>query len=287
VGSQGAAGSPADPGSATGASGQPASPWTSLPEDIRENPAITRHKDVSSLAKEYVNLQSVVGRKGVVLPKEGDEQDAARFWKELGWPEKPDEYGVNEIPVPEGLPWDADFAQLMLSEMHKAHLTKEQARAVFQSYLQHDADRWSKHLVAQEQAAGQTAQMLRKEWGIAYNQNISLAGKTFASVFGSDFPDIDQVVLADGRRLGDDPRFLKAMLVIGRKLGEDSLLVSSGTGSERIMSPDEAKAEYDKLMADADFRKDLYDKHSPGHAAAVQRQDALFRQQFPPKPEGA
>jgi hypothetical protein len=272
---------------AGGAGPAATSPWSSLPDDLKDNPALTRHADVASLAKEYVNLQSVVGRKGIVLPKEGDAADEARFWKEMGRPEKAEEYGVSDIPVPEGLPWDTDFATAMLTEMHGANLTKAQARKVYESYLKLDADRWSKHLVVQEQAAGQTAQALRKEWGVAYGQNIGLAGKTYASIFGEDFQDIDQITLADGRRLGDDPRFLKAMLKVGRKLGEDSLLVSGGTSSAKVYSPEEAEKAYNELLGDEDFKKDLYNKERPGHEAAVQRQDALFRQMHPSTREGA
>jgi hypothetical protein len=265
---------------------QPESPWSSLPEDIRSNPALSKHQNVESLAKEYVNLQSVVGRKGVLLPKEGDEADRTRFWRELGVPEKVEDYGAKDIPVPEGLPWDSGFADQMLGEMHKANLTKDQAKAVYESYLKLDADRWGKHMAAQEQAAGETSRVLRQEWGVAYNQNLSMAGKAFNAVFGGDFSEIDQIVMADGRRLGDDPRFLKAMLSVGKRLGEDSLLVSGGTSAAKILGPDEAKREWDTLLADKDFVKDLYDKTAPGHDAALSKQDSLFRMMHPQAKEG-
>ena len=85
---------------------------------LKEHPALTTIADVPTLAKSFVETKEMVGRKGIILPKEGDAGDLIRFRTEIGVPGSPEEYDLGDFKPPEGLPWSDDFQSKMLTKLH-------------------------------------------------------------------------------------------------------------------------------------------------------------------------
>ena len=85
--------------------------FNNIPQEYQERPSIAAFKDkgFEDFIKDYVNKDSLVGRKGVLLPKEDDDEDLNRFYSELGRPETPENYENIEVDVPEEI---KDFVDL-------------------------------------------------------------------------------------------------------------------------------------------------------------------------------
>lgn len=108
---------------------------------------------------------------GLKLPgKDAKPEDWASFYKQIGRPEKPEEY---EIPVPEGM--DGAFAKEMAPILHKHGLTAAQAKGLaedwnaMQSKQQQDA---IKAIDAQNKAEEAD---LKNEWGQNHDANMHFA----------------------------------------------------------------------------------------------------------------
>ena len=84
----------------------------------------------------------------------------------------------------------------------------------------------------------------------------------------------------DETGLGNHPELVKAFAKIGATMGEDRLIVGSGLGQSRI-SPHDAKDQIQSLYQDKDFSKAYRDNKEPGHKAAMDKMDKLFRTAYP------
>ena len=94
-----------DPGTAPEPAPEPAPQPTSwrdgLSDDLRNHPGLQKYEDVGALAKGFLSQSELVGRKGVILPKEGDAEDRQRFYSELGRPESVEGYDLGDFAPPE------------------------------------------------------------------------------------------------------------------------------------------------------------------------------------------
>lgn len=250
----------------------------SLPENYREHPAITRHENLESLAKEYLNQSTLIGRKGVILPKEGDPDDQSRFYEALGRPASPEDYKLPEgMERPETV--DEGFTMRMIQQMHEAGLTQQQFEKIMPAYLQ-EAETAQQQFEAQNQAHTQEAlAALESEFGQTMQPKMNLAERAIEHLFGDNAETILNARGPDGRLLGNNPNFIKALMQVGEQFGEDTL--TGGTGGQATqtpgaMTPDEAVKERDRLMADSEFTQMLWDAKHPGHDAAVKKLDEVY-----------
>lgn len=244
----------------------PAAPsWRdTLPPEIREAPSLGKYQDVASLAKGYVEAQTLIGRKGAIIPKEGDSPEVtAAFRQAMGVPDKPEGY---EIKVPEGLPegvWNDAAAGQLRSWAHELGLTPAQAQGLAERYAQMGG-------TAVQQSAEATETELRKEWGVAFQAKMKSANEALRSIGGED---LAQYLQTSG--LGNHPAMVRAWAKIGEGMGEDRP-AGMGTGrSSGVMTPSEAKAERMKIMGDKESA--YWNRRDPAHSMTVQRVTDLMR----------
>ena len=70
-------------------------PLAALPDDLKSHPSLSAYRkgesfDLPGLVKEHVNLQSLIGKKGIVPPGEKDGPEAwDRYYNQLGRPARP------------------------------------------------------------------------------------------------------------------------------------------------------------------------------------------------------
>ena len=252
-----------------------------LPDDLRAHPGLEKYSDVSALAKGFLSQSELVGRKGVLLPKEGDAVDLARFHSELpGYVESPEAYDLDGFSPPEGLPWSDNVQTSMLSAMHEAGLTNGQVNSVLQSYAESQSTELGvmQQTIADATVAGEKA--LRAEFGASYDAKMAQATQAFALATGDKKEEIENLVMGDGTRFGDNPALVRMFAKLGEALGEDSLRGDGGSGSTQTFtrSPSQAQAELNALANDTGHQAALHDPENPEHARAVDRQDALYKQ---------
>lgn len=255
-------------------------PWSTLPEDLRSNPAITRHRDVASLGREYINLQGLIGRKGVLPPNDWDNaEDVKRFYGQIGVPESPDGYKLDDLEFGEN--WNPEVQTGMLQTMHELGLTERQVKGILSTYNHLTEGYLSRYQKMGDEARSAAEAELRKEYGHAYDEKLRRASEIFHNAWGNAAEELRTIRLENGQLLGDHPAFLRGLAKLGDMLGEDQFRTQESPGRRQTQTPEEAKRELDKLRADPEFMQALYDRSHPMHEAVVQQQDALYRALFP------
>jgi hypothetical protein len=249
---------------------------TGLPEEYRDHPVLERFDDLEALAREHVNLQKLIGRKGVVPPAaDADDAEHARFYDALGRPESPDAYDLDGLERPDGLPWDDDFEKQMLARMHASGLNDGQARALLEGYIELQNTSWQDANAAQGRALDAAETGLRREWGESFDAQVDMANRAFAAAFGERVDDVRQLRLTNGQYLGDHPDMVRAFAKLGGLMGEAEFV---GGKEARIgRSSSEARAQLSALEADPEFRAALLDRAHPEHRQTVARRSDLAR----------
>ena len=250
-----------------------------LSPDVLAHPALENVKDVADLASQFVNLQSVIGRKTVATPQEGATQEEwNQFYAELGRPEQPDGYAfVNDLD--ESLRANADgILKPMLETFHEAGLSEKQAAAVVQKYLASANSTVEAQHAAAAEARSTAEQTLRQQWGSAYDVKIGAAAEAAESLFGENLQQFNQIQLSDGSYLGDNPLMVQLLAALGESVDEGT--VHPG-GQRATLTPEEATAELQGLMADPNFVEAYKNRDHPQHKAVLDRRLQLRRMMNP------
>ena len=253
TGSQGVATAAAAPAAA------PVGFIDSLPEDLRAEPSLRNFTDPASLAKSYVHAQRMIGADKIPLPgKSATEEDWANVWTRLGRPQSPSEYQVQI----EGKTLADGELESFKKSAFDAGLNNRQVERMAK-FLEETVSgaRLSRQETA-EKAVYEAEQELRKEFGQAFEQRMSLAFNAAQQLLG-DASLLDEVQLVDGRMLGDHPEIVRMFAKLAEQIGEDKLL---GETSEMIMTPNEASQRIAEMT-----RRDTpyWDKLHPEHSTYV------------------
>lgn len=253
-------------GADTGAAPAPAAPaWATgltLDAETLKHPSLGQVKDVSDLARQFVNAQSLIGRKGLIPPKEGDAPELQAAWRKgLGVPDDPAGYKIERpAELPEQM-WQADQAQAWGQLAHKVGLTPAQERAIRDWQLGQVAGR----VQSMNQSGQKLEAELRHEWGGDYDGQMKLADRAIQEMgFGAE-------VLQHLRMAGVAADALRGFAKIGALLGEDQL-IGAGAGSRGAMSITEIDREITTLRTDPNY---MSRQNRRAHEAAVARMQQL------------
>lgn len=259
--------------------------WRSaLSEDIKSHPSLEPYKlgegeamvqVPPGLIKSYVGQQKLIGMDKLPIPGENaGPEDWDVVWSRLGRPETPDKY---ELKPPDDLPEQVKVSDELMTEYrteaHKLGILPKQAQGLLEWFLGANA----KEIQALDQQGKEykanTEATLRKKWGKAYPEKVSLATNTFAhlgSQIGEDsFQSLSN--LMDETGLGDHPLMLEFFSKVGELIGEDVI-----TGKPRTsfaLTPEQATAEIAKIQGDP--KHPYYQKDHPEHNLAVRRMAEL------------
>jgi hypothetical protein len=248
----------------------------SLPEDLREHSALQPIQDVENLAKAYVNASSMIGKDKVVLPGEhASAEDWAAVYDRLGRPEDADSYNIDA-----GESADDGMLNWFQSTAHDIGLNNAQAQQLVTAYNEMASSQTENIEGVMEAAHQETQAVLQKEFGAKFEDNIENAGALLEQ-FGPELSEnIDNMILADGSRLGDHPEFIKTFVNISNfiqeRVSEDELIGIEKTPG--AMSPDEARTKLTEIE-----RPDgpLWDRAHPQHEFFVQERSRLYGFMFP------
>ena len=242
-----------------------------IPEELRQHPSISPIKDVENLARSYVNAQRLIGADKIAVPVNPTDEDLDRIYDRLGRPETPKDYGfdVDGNVITEELA--ANYADVA----HKLRLTPDQAKGVLDYYRSTVEQEGAQSLELAEVAKEQTVQSLRQEWGRAFDQKVEAAARV-AQEFAD--PEMFNITLADGSKLGDNAEFIKAFAKIAdfrqSVTSEDTVAEMS---QSNVLTPASAQAEVDSIMNDRSHA--YWDRKDPiGRERAVKRVADLMSQ---------
>jgi len=274
----GSAEEPAAPVSEPVSTPAPETSWRdSLSADLKDNPTLANIPDVASLAKEHVNVQKLIGADKIPRPQDdwNDQQWSDHFTR-IGRPAKAEDYDLQDVAVPEGLPVSDELQTAVVAKMHALGLNQKQVAGVLGEYyaLQGDQFTQSQGDVARDTEAGIKA--LQNEWGKSYGAHVDLAKRAITAAAGDGFEELAGLTMSDGTLFGNHPLVIKAFATLGDRLDEHGL-VGGSSQARTTMTPAEAAEEIDALNGGKDdFPLKYNDKNHAQHAWAVQRMNELF-----------
>jgi len=245
-----------------GAIQQPTTPqetnWiSSLPEDLQTNESLKKFSSIESLAKSYVNAESMIGADKMIKPnKNFSDEDWSNFYSAAGRPDDAKNYEVNyETDNPEAL-------DNFKTSAHKLGLSTSQAQGILDYYNQMQSTAIESMTRDSEQQKHQSELELRKELGQQFEPSIMKARQA-AQTFASE--EILKLQLQDGSALKDHPGVVKMFMGIADKMGED-VIRAEGDGS--FLSP----TEIDKQISELTQPNTAYwSKTHPDHDKVVQQ----------------
>jgi len=236
--------------------------YETLPEEIRNEPSLRNFADAGSLAKSYVHAQRMIGADKVAIPGHSATPDEWRaVYNKLGAPDKADAYQFDGL--------DDETATALRQQVFDAGLTQAQANKMVDFYNNQMTGYTDDFNNTAEQSVADNKAALEQEWGKAFEQNVNIASRTAKYLLGST-EMFDEIQLADGSYLGDNPAIVKLFHQLGQEFGEDKII---GETTELVMTPDEADRKIAEMMAPGTPYRD---KDHPEHDHHVLEVTRLF-----------
>jgi len=230
-----------------------------IPEEYRGEKSLSNFKDMNDFVKSYLSAQKIVGADKIPVPnKFATEEDWKAVFNKLGAPEKPEDYKYN---FKEG-EVDQELLSTFNQQAHKLGLLPQQAESLIKFY--NDMNEGSS-VQAEEKAAQtrlHTENELKKEFGPQYVKRLDQAKRLASSTLGNDF--LENTLLADGSRLGDNLNVVKAFSELAEKLSEDEVVKGD---SSSYMTANEIEKEITSLTEEG---SPYWIKTHPNHQKAVQ-----------------
>ena len=233
-----------------------------IPEELRNDPNISKFTELESLAKSYVNATRMIGQDKVAVPNNNSTDDQwNEVYDKLGRPESPDKYQLDIKS--EAVPLDEGAIKSFAENAHQLGLNNKQAQGILEFYKNSMEGSLQQNQVDMETAQANAEQELRKEWGRAYEDNIKKAGAVAKANMDANILDMQ---LKDGTRLGDHPAVIKGFANIANLMSEDKLV---STESENVSQGIDYDAEISKIVNDRDGP--YWNKAHPDHDKIVQK----------------
>lgn len=198
-----------------------------IPEDLKEDPSITKYTDFGAFVKGHVNAVGMIGKDKLVLP-ETDDQWSDTFDK-LGRPGAANEYGLT---VPEGVTdeqkFDDAFSETLGTTLHGLGLSTKQAQGVSDFMYSTVATASENTSAVDTEMAAAAATELRKEYGSQVDARIDASMRVVSELGGEGAGD--QISKED---LALNPILVKVLSSIADKVLEETGLDGGDQGATR------------------------------------------------------
>lgn len=226
-----------------------------LPEDLRNEPSLAGVKNLTTLAKSYVNAQKMVGKNKISLPGENataEERDA--FFTALGRPKAAAEYKHDNIQLPEGIVLD----DAQLADFREAAFELGLSQEAFEKALAFDVSRVQKvqaaAIAAQNQEYDATMAKLQQQYGDNLPARLAQVDKALTT-FG-----IKDIFIE--KALTNNYQIFEALANIGARISESKL--KEGEIRQDFKTPQQ---QIEEIYADPNGP--IYNAEHPGHDKAV------------------
>ncbi len=195
--------------------------WLSGVDDgIRQDPSLTRYKNVNELAKGHISLNTKIGAKGIIIPnKDAPQEEIDAYYNAQGRPETSEGYVLNK---PEGLHESVvttpESEKDYKGVAHKLGLTATQADGLNAWYLEKISNLVKQDAESIKTETAQAETKLMGEWGNTYPQNLELS-KRAINKFGGE----EALNALTAASLDNHPAIIKMMAAVGKAVSEDAI----------------------------------------------------------------
>ena len=191
-----------------------------IPEAYKDEKSLHNFSNMDDFVKSYLHSQKLVGADKIAIPnKYSTDEDWKKVYKQLGTPETGEGY---KYKLPEDHKIEDDTLKNFSNEAAKLGLLPNQANGVMNYYNEIIKQGLSDQAAQQKTAQDEAVVELRKEFGASYQKEIQSAKNLVHATLGKEF--IDNSLLQDGTRLGDNPTVIKAFAKLANKLSEDDIV---------------------------------------------------------------
>jgi len=238
-----------------------------IPDAYKEEKALQNFQDMDGFVKSYLHSQKLVGSDKIPIPnKYATDADWNLVYEKLGKPKSPDGYEYN---LGKETKLDENSLKAFSAEAHKLGLLPKQAQGIIKYY--NDLAGVSETEANNKAEAGRTEaeKNLRKEFGSTYNDRITAAKKLATSTLGNEF--LNNTLLQDGSKLGDNPTVVKAFADLAAQMSEDNIVKGDAPA---YMSNKEINRQIAVLQQPGSA---YWDKRNPNHSDAVQEVQELIK----------
>jgi len=233
-----------------------------ISEEFRNDPNIKKFTEIDALAKSYINATQMIGKDKVAVPNKNSTDDQwNEVYDKLGRPESADKYSLNAKS--EVVPIDDNAIKQFAENAHQLGLNNKQAQGILEFYKNNMEGMAKQAKVDTETAQAQSTQELRQEWGREFDTNIKKAG---ALAKANMNPEVLDMQLKDGMRLGDHPEIIKGFAKIAGMMSEDKIV---STESENVSSNTDVETEISEIMNNKDGP--YWNRSHPDHDKMVQQ----------------
>ena len=242
---------------------QPTSSWKdSISEEYRADPSIEKFTEIDALAKSYINATKMIGQDKIVIPTKNSTQET---WEEaytkLGRPESPEKYTFDVKS--DVVNMDESAIKSFAEQSHKLGLNNKQAAGILDFYKNNMEGSAQQAKIDTETAQSQAEQQLRQEWGRDFDGKVKQAG---ALAKANINPEVLDMTLSNGTRLGDHPEIIKGFAKIANMMSEDKIV---STESENVNTVTDIETEISAITNDTDGP--YWNKQHPDHDKVVQQ----------------
>lgn len=274
----------AAPAIADNAALQPAAPaqttapadWrTNLPDDIKDNPTLSKFTDMGAFAKSYINLEKMLGVEKVPRPK-GEFDPASTEWQMYldagGRPKSAAEYKFEEAKLPDGLPYDSALEGKFKDVAHMAGLNNKQATILRDMFAAYQAEAFTASQTQYKQSIEEATAKLQKDLGDTYEPTLRAAA-TVMDQYAK--PELREFLNQSG--VGNHPALVEFLGKIGKEiLGETSLKTNAQSAAKAPADWAKAANEYRSVHAAA-----LFDNTHVDHKMRSAELAAMMQKAFP------
>ena len=242
---------------------QPTSSWKdSISEEYRADPSIEKFTEIDALAKSYINATKMIGQDKIVIPTKNSSQEAwDEAYAKLGRPESADKYALDAKS--DVVPFDETAIKSFAEQSHKLGLNNKQAQGILEFYKNNMEGSAQQAKIDTETAQSQAEQQLRQEWGRDFEGKVKQAG---ALAKANINPEVLDMTLSNGTRLGDHPEIIKGFAKIAGMMSEDKIV---STESENVNTVADIETEISAITNDTDGP--YWNKQHPDHDKVVQQ----------------
>lgn len=252
-----------------------------LPPELKDAPSLKDVKDVSSLAKQYVDQQAYLGnairipgpdakeedRKafydkliekvpGVIpAPNPDDKEGTTALWKKLGRPDSKDGY-----TLPEGI--KQEEVNDILDLAFEAGATVQQAQVL----VTKAAEKAQQTAAKRQETRQSNLKEISKEWGVTYEDRVATIKNTLKNMAAPDD-------LINGVETGDvGPATMRWLHSIAAQFKNPGAPPKEGA---TLLTPNEAQLRISEIMNNKDHP--YWNPSSSANAAAIKQMVELHR----------
>jgi hypothetical protein len=234
----------------------------SISEQYRNDPNIEKFTEADALAKSYINAVKMIGQDKLVIPTNNStEEHWDEVYTKLGRPESADKYSLDAKSEVVNL--DENAIKQFAEQSHKLGLNNKQAQGILEFYKNNMEGTAQQSKIDTETAQAQAEQQLRQEWGRDFEGKVKQAG---ALAKANINPEVLDMTLSNGTRLGDHPEIIKGFAKIAGMMQEDKIVA---TESENAQSVSNIEEEIASMVNDRN--SPYWNKQHPDHDKMVQQ----------------